>query len=262
MKKTLRLFANFLIKLFVNFRLLLYRTLNYDKEKLFIYTDSRGFEITKIHNRKNPFSSYIKYLIKNYRCYVFTAPEKHTTIFDFIDVYEKYRRRHNFKHVIAHIGVVDFSPRPISQIENILLLKKNKIVKSFGQDLFYDILNFKGYDQEYQKEKTSAIAPEFLIPKVADVFSNIKNFVWISCNPVDINWRGNYPKDRPANINMVNDKSKALISLLKDVEIIDLTDWDLNLVHKYTCDNIHFNQLGMKFLEQEIIKIVKNEKNN
>jgi hypothetical protein len=83
--------------------------------------------------------------------------------------------------------------------------------------------------------------------------NEIKNLILISCNPVDLNWNGNYSKKRPLNINMVNDKSKDLIKKLKSKNIINLTGWNINEIHEYTCDNIHFSKLGMSYLEKKVV---------
>ena len=62
------------------------------------------------------------------------------------------------------------------------------------------------------EERTSAILSMDVLPKIADCFSAIQGLIWITCNPVDLNWRGNYKRDRPANINIVNEKSIILMN--------------------------------------------------
>ncbi|MCR9249732.1 MAG: hypothetical protein NXI20_04880 [bacterium] len=228
---------------------------NAQKKKILVYTDSRGFEITKLINRKNPFSSYVNYLIKNYNTTFYICPEKHTTIFDFLEVFLKSKDRYD--HVIVHCGVVDFSPRPISQIKEILTLKKNKIVSQFGDAFFQELLQFPGFDVEYFGEKTTAILPVDYVHEVANKLKEIENLIWISCNPVDINWRGNYKKDRPDNINIVNDCSKLMKAKLgRDEMVVDLTDFSLEQVYKYTCDNIHLSQDGMEYIEKKLAEII------
>ncbi|WP_108802667.1 SGNH/GDSL hydrolase family protein [Aquimarina sp. Aq107] len=255
-RKRIRQFLYVLVNIRTYLYLLFYKFKNHNSKKLFVYTDSRGFEISQIKNRKSPFSSYLSYLVKNYNCDVFICPEKHTTVFDFLYKYQKLKHK-KYHAVIAHIGVVDFSPRPASQIEGILNLKKNKIENCFDKEFFYQVNDIKIYPEQYMNEDTTSLLPTELINKVAEEFNKIDDLIWITCNPVDLNWRGNYKRDRPVNINVVNDKSIVMKGLLSDrVRVIDFTKFSMEEVHKYTCDNIHMSPDGMKLIENELKKIV------
>src|SRR5690606_18107464 len=159
-----------------------YKYKNSRKKRLFIYTDSRGFEISKIKNRKSPFSSYILYFVKNYNCDVFICPEKHTTIFDFLFTFEKYKKI-DYSFVIAHIGVVDFSPRPHSQVKEILELKKKKILYFFSYEKYIELLDSEIYQEDYMGESTASLIPDFFLNEIVNQFYSIRNLVWISCNP-------------------------------------------------------------------------------
>ena len=244
----------FFVKHISNSIIFLFRVINYKKKRIFIYTDSRGFEITKIYNKKNPFSSYVYSFIRSYKCKVFVCPEKHTTVFDFLYAYYKENKTYDF--VISHIGVVDFSPRPISDIRDILELKKKKITTVFNEEFYNSLINFKGYDTLYNNQRTSAILPESQIKIIAEKFNEIENLLWISCNPVLLNWKGNYRKLRPDNINLVNVKSKMLIEDLKTKKIIDLTNLTPSEVKEYTCDNIHLSEKGMEFIEEKMKELI------
>lgn len=236
------------------------KLVNWKKRKVLVFTDSRGFEITKIYNRKNPFSSYVRKLIKNFNTDFFICNEKHTTFFDFIQTYEKLKQNKNhYDYVILHCGVVDFSPRVAEEINDILKVKKNKIIECFGEVFFEKLKNFKGYSDKYDGKFTTSILPQDFIPLVAKYLNKIENLVWITCNPVDLNWRGNYKRDRPKNINIVNESSKIMIPLLSNASIINLTNLTINEVHEYTCDNIHLSKNGMRLLEKEIFKIINSK---
>lgn len=253
-KKRIRQFLYLLVNLRTYICLKYYKSINYKKKKLFIYTDSRGFEISKISNRKSPFSSYLFFLIKNYNCDVFICPEKHTTIFDFLYTFSKHRNT-NYDFVIAHIGVVDFSPRPISTIKAILELKKIKIETCFNPLFYKKVINIKIYPEKFLNEQTGSIVHSDFIDEIAEKFNKIKNLIWITCNPVDTNWRGNYSRDRPVNINIVNDKSIMMKELLNDnIHLIDLTRFTKKEIHKYTCDNIHMSIEGMELIANELKK--------
>lgn len=234
---------------FLNF----YKIINRNKKKIFIYTDSRGFQISKAFTRKSPFESYISHLVKNYYCEVYICPEKHTTIFDFLYQIKLRGGSNNYNYIIAHIGVVDFSPRPKKEVEPILKLKKEKIITVFGKDFFDKLSKLDVYSEEYMGDKTSSIISYNTISDISEKFNLINNFLWISCNPIDVNWRGNYMRDRPSNINIVVDKSLQLMPLIEDkVSIMDLTDWTIEQVHEYTCDNIHMSKKGMTLIKNKI----------
>jgi hypothetical protein len=251
-KKLLYLAVNFMSWIYRQF----YYLKNFNKPKVLIFTDSRGFEISKISNRKAPFNSYLDYFVKNYRSQVFICPEKHTTFFDFFDKINR-KDLSKFKHIISHVGVVDFSPRPISDINSILKLKKKKITNVFGVDFYKKLLASPHYETKYFGEKTCSIIHENNIPRIAEELNKLENLIWISCNPVINEWKGNYTRERPKNINIVNEKSKSILSnLLDKIKVIDFTDFSKDDVMKYTCDNIHLSPIGMSFLEQEIKNIL------
>ncbi len=236
-----------------------YKLLNFRKPRLFIFTDSRGFEISKIRNRKSPFSSYLLYFIKRYNCDVFICPQKHTTIYDFLYTYSKLQHR-GYKYTIAHIGVVDFSPRPEATIQAILKLKRIKITSCFGQDYYNRSLKTKRYKETYNGEPTAAILPEEQLGEIAVRFNKIPQLIWITCNPVDLKWAGNYKRERPANINMVNNKSIILKQLLHpEIKIVDFTSFTMVEVRKYTCDNIHMSAEGMMLIERALKDIIEKE---
>ena len=70
-----------------------YKLKNRDSKKILIYTDSRGIEITKTYNRKNPFSSYIGFFMKHYIVDFVIMPKSHTTLIDFLYEWEsKYKK--------------------------------------------------------------------------------------------------------------------------------------------------------------------------
>lgn len=124
MKKFLTNLFQLFINLVVNIRLTYFKFKNINKKKVFIFTDSRGFDVTKTTHKNNPFSLYTKHFIKNYNTDVFVCPEKTTTIYDFLEYY--YNSKKNYDFVLAHIGVVDFAPRTLSQTKKILNQKKTK----------------------------------------------------------------------------------------------------------------------------------------
>lgn len=235
----------------------LFKIINFKRKRILIYTDSRGFEITKLFNRKTPWNSYVNYFIRNYRCDVYICPEKHTTFFDF---FNKLKAKKNLNYVICHIGVVDFSPRPTSDVFNILSLKRDKIIDLFGLKDCYKLMNIIEYPIYYDNQKTASIINEKYIDHIANKLNKIENLIWISCNPTVDGWAGNYSKERPINIGIVNDKSKKLINLLHQrARVVNMTNLNAEEVKSLTCDNIHLTKKGMNWIETQIKRIIDGE---
>ncbi|MBK9190023.1 MAG: hypothetical protein IPM77_00195 [Crocinitomicaceae bacterium] len=232
-----------------------YRFRNKNKKKILIYTDSRGHEITRLKNKHNPFSSYANYFIKNYNTTTQICPEKHTTLYDFL-YFMKYNKS-TFDYVISHTGVVCFAPRPFSQGQDVIKLKRNKIVDLFGEENYQRILQFEGYPEKYLGEKTTAIVPEFMLDLIGEELNKIPNLIWIACNPVIDGWLGNYNKPRPENLGMVSEKSKRTVAHLTDQKVVDITTWSESEIRKYTCDNVHLTQAGMDNLLESCRKFIK-----
>lgn len=252
MKNKLASFYLFFVQIYVSY----WKIKNLKKDKLLIYTDSRGFEVTKFHNRKTPFNSYIGKLVQEYSCEVFICPEKYTTFFDFFELISR-KNTNKYKYIICHIGVVDFSPRPQSSIPNILTNKQTKIIDCFDKEIFNSLMSEGCYEISYYGEQTKSLLGANMIKLLADKLNGISNLIWISCNPVDLNWNGNYFRKRPNNINLVNEYSQQLITYLRNASIIDLTSLSLEEVRVLTCDNIHFNSRGMNYIHDLIKKKLK-----
>jgi hypothetical protein len=252
-----RLLSNIYFKFLfsgISLREKIWRLKNKNKKKILIYTDSRGHEISKLKNKHNPFSGYAKFFIQNYNTTTFICPEKHTTLYDFL-----YFMKHNkepYDFVISHTGVVCFAPRPFKQGQEVVQLKKEKIIDLFGEEVYNRIQTFSGYTEEYAGEKTTAIVPEFMVDLIGAELNKIPNLIWLSCNPVIDGWLGNYNKPRPENLGIVSDKSKAIIPLLKNVKVVDITNWSEQEIKKYTCDNVHLTEAGMNYLQTQLTESI------
>jgi hypothetical protein len=213
--------------LFFTFRIRvgIYKIKNRSKKKILIFTDSRGHEITKLKNKHNPFSGFSSYFIKNYNCDVFICPEKPTTFYDFFYYLETTKKQYD--HIICHVGVVDFAPRTTKQGMEILDNLAYKIDYVFGEEARNELMGMKPYEEEYEGHPTMALVPESFIDRVATKMNDYSNIIWVSCTPIDINWQGNYRRQRPKNSNMVNSKSVALIERLKTDKIVNFTNLNL-----------------------------------
>jgi hypothetical protein len=223
---------------------------NFKKPLILFYTDSRGFNVTSKFG-KNPFQSYIKFFLRDYRVHYFICPEKHTTITDFLLKIESLKLD-KYKFIIMNCGVVDFSPRPKSNLDWVLSSKKNNkyfqiSLKSYPHH--YNNLS----DILYNNEKTQNLySKEFLKEEIIAELRKIKGLIWISSNIFVQGWEGNYTKGRPSNIDdLVSNSDQIMETHLKNV--VNLRTWKEEDIKKFTIDNIHFNEVGFK----EVSKLIK-----
>jgi len=214
------------------------------RPKILIFTDSRGFEATKIWNKRNPYSSYIGAIIKNYECVVKICPEKFTSILDFLDFYDSVRDR-AFDKIILHCGIVDFAPRPESSFDMIYKTKIQKI-KKYNLEGYIDRAN-RDFGEIYYGEKTLSFLNRDAISNVLlPLLKSIPNLVYIGVNPVLTDWDGSYWRRRPANINDQLLLDAVLLNELQ--EVIDLSSLSEEEVKMYTSDNVHYTRVGFDYI--------------
>jgi len=220
---------------------------NHNKKTMLIYTDSRGFEISKIYNKKNPFSSYVYDLMKIYNVTYKIAPKSRTTIIDFLYYYENLNQQ--FDYVLLHLGTVDFSPRPKDMLKKIYNEKKEEINSLFTkEELEKNLTRIMSYNHEALEAFYDI---ETLKNSVIPRLLKINNMIFIGSNRVLLDWNGNYQKERPKNINMIMRYNTELKNHLK--HYIDLSKWEESEIKKFTVDNIHLNREGFNFLLKKIL---------
>ena len=252
MKRYLRGFIYFLVDYGCRLFSYYYKVKNQKKKKILIYTDSRGFEISSIKNRKNPFGSYIGYFINNYNVDYYLCREKHTTIIDFLHLFHKNKKKYDY--IILQLGVVDFSPRPKSMVRPIYNFKRKKVKNIFDIKTIEDHLRTTSTDY-YAGEETLSLysltmAEKYILPELL----KIDNLIWIGCNKVLPDWDGNYPRKRPDNMYVIEDYTQLFHNNLK--YSINILDWDEEEIKEYTCDNIHLTVKGMEYLRQSILSVI------
>lgn len=222
-----------------------YRTRNRAKPKLLIYTDSRGFNVISKRG-KTPHESYIDKLQINYYVHYKICPEKYTTIVDFLN-YIQNVDVNSFDAIIMHCGVVDFSPRPLS---NITLFKNSKSTTLNFKELFESNTDYyqNPFDTLYNNEQTINIySKQYLAETIIPRLKKIPNLIWINSNHFVPGWEGNYTKGRPSNIeNIVDSFDREMAKHINN--IIDLKKWTISEVKEYTIDNIHFTPAGFNQL--------------
>jgi hypothetical protein len=222
------------------------------KKRVLIYTDSRGFEVTKPWNRKSALSSYIKKIVNQYSCDVMICPEKHTSLLDFIDYYESNNIKYDY--VILHCGIVDFAPRPESSFDEMYKSKLRLLTK-------YNLISkvsksYRGFGSEYMGESTiSFIDLPTLKSEVIPRLTRVDNLIYIGINRVLNYWSGQYWRKRPVNINeqlILNDA--VLRSSENKVDLSKLTDEQIKTL---TSDNVHYTKPGFDYIYDELSKIMK-----
>ena len=233
-----------------------FKTINFKKEKILIYSDSRGFDVIGTTGR-NPFNSYLKGFIYNYNTEFFLRKEKHTSILDFLDEISNLKMN-TYDYVILHCGVVDFSPRPLSNLNWVLNSKEGNKYFQLSKS------TYKGHYEKpsnilYDNEETNNLySKEFLVDIIIPKLKSIDNLIWINSNNFVKNWDGNFSKGRPKNIA---DFVSSYDDVLKDNldYVVDLKKWNDFEIKKYTIDNIHFTKDGFKevyrMINEMIVKI-------
>lgn len=222
---------------------------------MLLYVDSRGTNIPNHYEYKH----YDSKLLKSVNVDAYLCPEKWTTILDFLLMWEKNKFK-KFDFVILHAGVVDASPRPQKiMLETIYPEKERFFNEIFGKSLIQQYLH-TDLNCEYEGDKTInmyslEMCEKFLIPRLFDV----PNLIWVGINKVDPSWHGNYWKERPRNIHIIESYSRLIANKLPNV--IDLLNlWQISEIRENTFDNIHPNKKGSDFIFNEIMSHLIGEK--
>jgi hypothetical protein len=245
-------------------------------QKILILTDSRGVHkpagsTHKIYAERLANTSGIK--LTSYRC-----PYKWTTIPDLIGILDELGAD-NFDMVILHAGIVDHSPRGISNMlknlidpisvtsfeeEKVLLNSRNfskqkvtnrkRVVLEniFGASKLAAYYS-KPFDQSYEGEKTiNLYSLDMLKTALVPRLKTIKNLLFISSNNFSRGWSGDFTKKRPENIYMIEDYSRVLCDELANV--INLHQWSDSQVRRFTCDNLHLTKEGSDWIYLRILE--------
>lgn len=214
---------------------------NFYKPRIFIYTDSRGYDVVG-RSGKNPFKSYISQFLTKYRVTYHLCEEKHTTILDFLELIDGMDLK-KYKFIILHCGVVDFSPRPLSNL--------NWVLKSKEYNNYFKIAvkEYKQYYENpseilYNNEKTNNLySIDFLTQIIVPELMKISNLIWINSNFFVDGWEGNFEKGRPKNINSLVVKFDNILEK-NLLNFVNLKAWNEDNIKKFTIDNIHFTKDG------------------
>lgn len=218
---------------------------------LLIYSDSRGLNLSA----SAVYWHYPRRLSFKFPTEQKLCPHKWTTFADFYEFALK-NDLSRYRAVVLHLGVVDFSPRPWRMArEKIYGEKANSYNGIFGEHLMLSHMEKRAlpmYEGDYTNNMfTLEMAELYLIPWLR----TIPNIIWIGGNPIIKQWRGDYWKDRPENIHLVEDYFRLLDRSLDSV--ISLSDWSETEVKERTTDNIHLTKSGSDYIYNSILEKIK-----
>lgn len=208
-----------------------------------IYTDSRGRNVVGKFSDRHYEWSYVHRLQWRARVDYVVGPASHTTILDFLNLVES-TDLSRYDAVVMHCGIVDFSPRPLADIEVVKAAKQG--VPGFD-DLFEANADYYNnpWPVKFRGEPTiNLYAPEYLRSELIPRLASIENLVWINSNHFVKGWNGNHA-GRPENIEDVVTSFDAILGP-EVPHIVDLRRWTEAEIREYTIDNIHFTRRGFK----------------
>lgn len=248
-------------------------------KKVLIFTDSRGEHKLSFKDQQI-FTEKIAELLKKkgYKVDMMLCPYCWTSTLDFIELIEnKIIDVNDYDKIILYTGVVEFSPRPLSNFdacynpENIetitydRIYKKPKIInnkKNFFENFIPKQLLDKHltdtYNVFYQNEDTrSLISLDINENVVLPYLKNLeKKIIYINSNNIVPNWEGNYilknKNGRPKNINVI-EKYAAQMKRWNLSNFIDLSIWSHEDIKKYTVDNMHLSYEGSEWILKKLL---------
>lgn len=222
--------------------------------KLLFFTDSRGQHKQSFLDKK----IFPEIFFNKFDCDLFLCPFKWTTTLDFIQLIEcKKINIDKYDKIILYTGVVEFSPRNLSNFKECLQSKLPFIETFLGKEL--DLTNT--YGAKYRGEDTKSLITisaykNIIIPYLQQLDEKI---ILINTNHIVPNWEGNYldvnPLGRPSNISVVGEYSKETIGNFS--KLVNLLEWDHKEIKKYTVDNMHLSYLGSEFILKKITEYIK-----
>jgi hypothetical protein len=249
-------------------------------KKVLIFTDSRGQHKLTFKNKKIFTEKITEYLQqKDIEVDLMLCPFCWTSTIDFIQLFEeKIINEKDYDLIILYTGVVEYSPRPLTNYYDSIngnnlndeinfdkLIKGKKKIYNNKLDFMkkiisHELLNDKIYDTEYMGEKTKSlisleINEKIIIPYLKTLGNKL---IFINSNKCVKGWEGNYilknKNGRPSNINIIEEYSKQTISKFENY--IDLLKWDDNDIKKYTVDNMHLTFEGSEYIYNKLIDIL------
>ena len=245
-------------------------------KKIFLFSDSRGYHKPNDSSHK----IYSQRLAEHAQIDLtsFVCPFKWTTIPDFLHLVNSIDLT-QYDHVVLHAGIVDHSPRPqdvaINGVYNpseltenpeeilekgefsrlrIVNRKKIFLDEIFGEQQMLDHLN-NTFDVLYEGQPTvNLYSLEMLAKGLIPKLQEISNLLFIGSNNFCLNWNGDYPRERPKNISIIEQYSEILCANIP--HSIDLAQWNSEDVKRYTCDNLHLSAHGSAWIYERVLEAI------
>lgn len=222
--------------------------------KALIFTDSRGQHKASFCDKQ----IFTEKLAAKFDIELMLCPYKWTTTMHFISLIESgVINLANYDKIILYTGVVEFSPRPISNFTSAI-----SDIKPFLERFLKSHLDLTTtYKVDYMGEDTKSLITikaydEVIIPYLKNIGDKL---ILINTNKIVPNWEGDYlnvnPNGRPDNINIIKEYSKKTLGNFKN--LINILDWNDEDVKKYTVDNMHLTYLGSEYLYKKTKEYLK-----
>lgn len=241
----------------VNFRIK--AALGYPKTLYF--SDSRGFLVGSYVGYKNHFRNNIVGRFHNkFAVKIEINKHSHTTLADLFYEYS-IEDLNSFDFLIIHLGVVEFSPRrniDAVAIRNDKLEKLGRVKITKGSSVekgFLQALNART-EAIYENDVTDSIVNADLYKKYMEKLQSVNvPIIALTTQTVLDDWRGNYWRARPSNMNSFLALEREFWKSVTPY-VIQVPD-DECLIKKFTMDNIHPTKLGFKYLSDEVDRVVQ-----
>ncbi len=245
------------------------------RKRVLIFTDSRGQHKPRGCNH----DVFAERMAKDPRLEVesYLCPMKWTTSLDFLMSFSP-EQLARYDHVVLYTGIVEWSPRKLSNAiediynrkvaenlgnlglntrdysKKIINSKKEKFDEIFGIEVMANHLA-NPFETIYEGERTINMYPlEAGVEKLASRLSSIPNLIFITANRFIPGWRGDYPRERPANMSIVHEYSTRFAASFPAERVIDLMAWDEVEVQRYTCDNLHLTEAGSDWIYDKLME--------
>ena len=244
------------------------------RKRVLIFTDSRGQHKPKGTNHK----MFAERLAEDPRLQVEfrLCPMKWTTTLDFLAKYPA-EQIASYDHVILYTGIVDWAPRPLSNASDDLYdnphlanlehwdlntTNYSRKVVNNKRPIFDEVFGVEEMARHFSApfgttfENEPSInmyrlsaARERLIPKLVAM----PNLIFITANRIADGWNGDYPRERPANMNVIHDYSRAFAEAFPAERLVDLMAWSEEEVKVMTCDNLHLTDMGNTYIHNALL---------
>jgi hypothetical protein len=262
--------------------------------KILCFTDSRGI-YDRSWNTGEIWPKKIKKELEKqgHNVSLILCPYKWTSTIDFIELIEKkILNISSFDIVILYTGVVEFSPRPLSNFNacydplvtndgNItykrllypqkikLINNKKKFMENFIPEKSLEGHIDSKYTVKYMGESTRSLVSlninkNIIVPYLQNLSHKLAHkFIYIGSNGICDGWEGDYLRvnkaGRPKNINIIKEYTKQYTGNFK--YMINLLDWSDEEIKKYTVDNMHLTIEGSEWIYEKLIDIIHSMNN-